>query len=244
WETQPERFPLAGSVLDQAHGLVVHSGYVGAKARTAGYRGRLWHIPHPAWPMPGVAPAGGVQGEPLIGCFGYLNMNKRIPELLRAFAAFRRERPGARLLLVGAAGERFDLQRRLERLGLTDGVTRLDYVPEERMWSLMAACDVLVNLRYPTMGETSGSVIRALSLGKPLIVSDVGWFSELPDDAVLKVPVDEYEVATLEAAFRVATEHGASLGAAARTYVEREHALGHVADLYAEALEVAAGADA
>ena len=28
------------------------------------------------------------------------------------------------------------------------------------MWSLMAACDVLVNLRYPTMGETSGSVIR------------------------------------------------------------------------------------
>ena len=68
------------------------------------------------------------------------------------------------------------------------------------MWSLMAACDVLVNLRYPTMGETSGSVIRALSLGRPLIVSDVGWFSELPDDVVLKVPVDEYEVATLEAA--------------------------------------------
>ena len=31
----------------------------------------------------------------------------------------------------------------------------------------MAACDVLVNLRYPTMGETSGSVIRALSLGAP-----------------------------------------------------------------------------
>ena len=62
------------------------------------------------------------------------------------------------------------------------------------MWSLMAACDVLVNLRYPTMGETSGSVIRALSLGKPLVVSDVGWFAELPDDVVLKVPVDEYEV--------------------------------------------------
>jgi len=64
-------------------------------------------------------------------------------------------------------------------------VQRLDYVPEERMWSLMAACDVLVNLRFPTMGETSGSAIRALSLGRPLIVSDVGWFSELPDGAVL-----------------------------------------------------------
>jgi glycosyltransferase involved in cell wall biosynthesis len=121
---------------------------------------------------------------------------------------------------------------------------RLDYVPEERMWSLMAACDVLVNLRYPTMGETSGSVIRGLSLGKALVVSDVGWFSELPDDAVLKVPVDDYEVATLTAALGVAADHGSELGSAARAYVEREHALPKVAAEYAAALEVAAGGDA
>jgi glycosyltransferase involved in cell wall biosynthesis len=171
-------------------------------------------------------------------------MNKRIPQLLEGFASFRRERPGARLLLVGGAGERFDIGRRLERLGLTEGVERMDYVPEERMWSLMAACDVLVNLRYPTMGETSGSVIRALALGQPLLVSDVGWFSELPDDAVLKVPVDDYEVATIEAALGVAAEHGATLGAAARAYVEREHALPAVADAYVRALEAAAGGDA
>jgi len=244
WETQPERFPLAGTVLDDARGLIVHSHYVARRARAAGYEGRLWRIPHPVWPQPVAEPAGDVHGEPLIGCFGFLNMNKRIPELLRAFAALRRERPGARLLLVGGAGERFDVERRLERLGLTDGVTRLDYVPEERMWSLMAACDVLVNLRYPTMGETSGSVVRALALGKPLIVSDVGWFAELPDDAVLKVPVDEHEVATLIAALGVAADHGASLGAAAQRYVEREHSLPAAADGYAAALEVAAGGDA
>jgi glycosyltransferase involved in cell wall biosynthesis len=244
WETQPERFPLSGVVLDRAQGLVVHSNYVGERARAAGYGGRLWHVPHPAWPMSEVVPAGDVSGEPLIGCFGYLNMNKRIPELLEAFAALRRERPGARLLLVGAAGERFDVQRRLERLGLTEGVERMDYVPEDRMWSLMAACDVLVNLRYPTMGETSGSVIRALSLGKALVVSDVGWFAELPDDAVLKVPVDEHEVPTIRAALGVAADHAAALGTAARAYVEREHDLGRVADAYVAALETAAGGDA
>lgn len=244
WETQPERFPLSGVVLDDARGLIVHSDYVARRARAAGYGGRITHIPHPAWPSFDVVPATDVSGDPLIGCFGFLNMNKRIPELLRAFAALRRRRPGARLLLVGGAGERFDVQRRLERLGLTEGVDRLDYVPEDRMWSLMAACDVLVNLRYPTMGETSGSVIRALSLGHPLVVSDVGWFSELPDDAVLKVPVDEHEVATLAGALELAAEHGASLGANARAYVEREHALSKVADAYVTALEAAAGGDA
>ncbi|HEX7525378.1 MAG TPA: glycosyltransferase family 4 protein [Gaiellaceae bacterium] len=244
WETQPERFPLSGVVLDQARGLIVHSHYVGERARSAGYDGRLWRIPHPVWPPVDVVPATDVSGEPLIGCFGYLNMNKRIPQVLEAFASLRRRLPGARLLLAGATGERFDVRRRLERLGLTEGVERLDYVPEERMWSLMAACDVLVNLRYPTMGETSGSVIRALSLGKPLLVSDVGWFSELPDGVALKIPVDEFEVAMLDRALEFAVEHSAALGAAARDYVEREHALPKVADAYATALEVAAGGDA
>jgi len=244
WETQPERFPLAGAVLDHAHGLVVHSQYVADRARAAGYRGRTWRIPHPSWPATEVAPAQDVSGEPLLGCFGFLTMNKRIPQLLQAFAALRRERPGARLMLVGSAGERFDVQRRLERLGLTEGVERLGYVDERRLWSLMAACDVLVNLRYPTMGETSGSVLRGLSLGKPLVVSDVGWFAELPDDVVLKVPVDEYEVDVLAAALGVAADHGAVLGAAARAHVRREHDVAQVAQRYADALEVAAGGDA
>jgi glycosyltransferase involved in cell wall biosynthesis len=177
-------------------------------------------------------------------------MNKRVPQLLQAFASLRRTRPGARLLLAGAAGERFDLSRRLERLGLggsadqSSAITRLDYVPEERMWSLMRACDVLVNLRFPTMGETSGSVIRGLSLGKALVVSDVGWFAELPDGVALKVPVDDYEVPLLEAALGLAADHRDGLGTAARAYVEREHDLGRVADAYAAALETAAGGDA
>jgi len=244
WETQPERFPLAGTVLDRAHGLIVHSRFVAERARAAGYDGRLWRVPHPAWPRPDVEPASDVGGDPLIGCFGHLNMNKRIPELLAAFASLRRSQPGARLLLAGPSGERFDLDRRLERLGLTDGVVRFPYLPESRMWSLMAACDVLVNTRFPTMGETSGSVIRALTLGKPLVVSDVGWFAELPDGVVLKVPVDELEVPMLEAAIGFAARHADELGRAAAAYVAREHSLERAADAYAAAIEVAAGGDA
>ena len=96
-------------MLDLADGLIVHSRYVEARVRAAGYDGPLWRIPHPAWPEVAVAPAD-VDGDPLVGCFGNLNMNKRIPQLLEAFALLRERRPGARLLLVGAAAERFDLE--------------------------------------------------------------------------------------------------------------------------------------
>jgi glycosyltransferase involved in cell wall biosynthesis len=244
WETQPERFPLAGSVLDRADGLIVHSRYVEERAREAGYDGALWRVPHPAWPPVDPEPAT-LSGDPLVGCFGHLNVNKRVPQLLEGFALLLRRRPGARLLLVGGAGERFDLARRLERLGLGgEAILQEDYVPEERLWSLMAACDVLVNLRSPTMGETSGSVIRGLGLGKPMLVSDVGWFAELPDGVALRVPVDEHEAATIAAALELAAEHAQELGESARVYVEREHDLGRAADAYVAALEQAAGGDA
>jgi glycosyltransferase involved in cell wall biosynthesis len=245
WEVRPEEFPLAGEVLDRATGLIVHSRYVEARVREAGYEGPLWVIPHPAWPAPAVEPAR-VEGSPLYGCFGHLNESKRIPQLLEAFARVRRERPEARLLLVGPSSPGFDLDGRIERLGLDrEGVIREDYVEEERLWSLMAACDAIVALRAPTMGETSGTAIRALSAGKPLVVSDVGWFSELPDEVALKVPVGgDAEVDALAAALeQLAADASArtAMGEAARAYAEREHDLETVAARYAAALEESAG---
>ena len=249
WESRPEEFHLAGEVLDLATGLIVHSHYVEQRARAAGYEGPVWRIPHPAWEVPASLPSvSETQGEPLLGSFGNVNASKRIPQLLEAFARLRRDRPGAHLLLVGAVSPGFDLDRRLQRLGLSgEGITREAYVEEERLWALMAACDVCVNLRSPTMGETSGSVIRQLSLGKPVVVSDVGWFAELPDSVALKIPVDSTETETLYAALELlARDDGArrAMGAAALELVRREHDLAHAADLYAAALEQAAGGEA
>jgi glycosyltransferase involved in cell wall biosynthesis len=246
WEIRPTEFPLAGEVLDRATGVIVHSRYVETRARGHGYDGPLWRIPHPAWPAPDVEPAR-IEGAPLFGCFGHLNESKRIPQLLGAFADFRAAHPTARLLLVGAEAPGFDLAGRLERLGLdSEGVIREPYVEEERLWALMSACTACVLLRAPTMGETSGSAIRTLSLGKPLVVSDVGWFAELPDDVAIKVPVGDSEVEALVAAMTRLAEPGvaARMGESARAYVGAEHDLGRVAEEYVAALEQAAGSSA
>ena len=236
WETRPEDYPLAGEILCDATGLIVHSNYVEERARATGYDGPIVRIPHPAWPIPEIA-AAKADGDPLFGCFGHLNETKRIEELVYAFARVRERHPNARLLLVGS------LAVRLARLELPEGVEHRDYVPEDELWSLMAACDAIVSLRSPTMGETSGSAIRALSLGKPLVVSDVGWFAELPDEAVIKVPVDEREEDTLAAALEALTDPNvrATMGAVAGELVEREHRLDRVAEAYAAGLEELAG---
>jgi glycosyltransferase involved in cell wall biosynthesis len=238
WETRPDEFPLVGEVLENATGLIVHSRYVETRARATGYDGPLWRIPHPAWPAPDVE-AARVNGRPLFGCFGHLNASKRIPQLVEAFELVRARHANAKLLLVGPASPGFDADR-----FDSPGVERIGYVGEARLWSLMAASDACISLRAPTMGETSGSAIRALSLGRPLIVSDVGWFSELPDDIALKVPVDDDEVPALASALELLASSEATQRAmsdAARAYVLREHDVHRVAQGYATALEEAAG---
>ena len=246
WESRPEEFPLPWFVLDHATAVIAHSHAVHDLVRAAGYSGRVSIVPHPAWPVPEVRPER-VAGGHVVGCFGVVNASKRIPELLRAFAAVRERHPDTTLLLVGPTSPGFDLDRRLQRLGLdAGGLVRESWVDERRLWCLLAGVDVCVNLRHPTMGETSGSVIRALSLGKPLVVSDVGWFSELPDDVALKVPVDENEIDVLTAALELLVTREDvrdGMGRAAAELATRGHDLGRVAELYAEALEGAAGGD-
>jgi glycosyltransferase involved in cell wall biosynthesis len=247
WETRAEQFPLTREILIHAQGLVVHSQYVEESVRGLGYTGPIWTIPHPAWPKPERLPDPALPGGrwPVIGCFGNMTTSKRIPELVQAFVRLREEFPEALLVLVGQPAQGFDLEETLDHRGLgSEHVLQLDYVDEDRLWALIAAADVSVNLRWPTMGETSGTAIRTLVLGRPLVVSDVGWFSELPDEAIKKIPVglDEVEVLADTLALLCRDEGlRAELGAAGEAWIRRNHDLGRAADAYTAALEEAAG---
>jgi glycosyltransferase involved in cell wall biosynthesis len=228
WEKRAQEFPLAHGVLDAATGLIVHSRYVESLARDAGYARPIRKVPMPAWPVPPIVPEP-IAGGPVIGCFGHVNESKRIPQLLEAFA---RLGPEARLLLVGSWSPR------LPGIELPPNVIRRDYVPEDELWRLLAACDAVVSLRWPTMGETSAAAVRALSVGKPLIVSDVGAFRELPDEVAIKVPVGDGEIDALASAMKSAAGNEA-MGRAALELARTEHDVGRTADLYLSGLRTA-----
>ena len=98
----------------------------------------------------------------------------------------------------------------------------------------------MLNLRYPTVGESSGTLLRSLGLGKAVLVSEIGSFQEFPDDVCLKVPVGPGEEDLIFEYLNLLVsrpEVCQALGARAREYVARECNWASVARRYAGFLE-------
>jgi glycosyltransferase involved in cell wall biosynthesis len=241
----PWSYPLFERAVDASLGVIVHNQVTRERVLASRPLTRIATIPHhlsldgpevsaeqarrELWIEPGTF---------AVATFGFLTASKRPGVLLRAFARLRREVPAARLLIVGEVSPHFDFDR-VFTPELRDGVTITGRTEIDRFLLHMRACDVAVNLRHPTAGETSGTVIRLLGLGKPLIVNETGSFAEIPDDCCAKVPLDDTEEDLL-VAYLLALARDEPLrlrmGENARRHMALHHSLADSARKYADFL--------
>jgi len=164
-----EGVPMLRRLLENAKGVIVHSDCVGQAVRDAGYTGPLARIWHGAWidRDPTRKPLGDfyrsklglANNNPLIGAFGFLKPYKRIAESLRAFRRLTRLNPNVRMILCGEPHPELNLDNLLRGLQLEEHVRVLGYLSPEDFHHYMEACDVILNLRYPTVGESSGTLL-------------------------------------------------------------------------------------
>ena len=236
--------PMLRSIVNRARGVIVHSRAVRDEVRAQGYSGPIAVIPHGAWiastdRMAYRARLGLDERTPLVGIFGFLKPYKRIAESLRAFRRVAKLIPNMRMILVGEAHGELPLSSLIPAMNLSAHVRHLDFVPIEDFNGYLGACDIVLNLRFPTVGESSGTLLRSLGMGKAVVVSDVGSFAEFPDDVVLKAPVDAAEEEHLFEYLNLLAsrpEIRAELGARAKAWVERECRWEVVAQRYVEFL--------
>ena len=238
-------------LLEQSQGAIVHSEYMVRRVREAGFRLPVRRIPHGVETaaldtararsqLAELARLSLDEATPVVGIFGFLKPYKRIHEALRAFARLRSDYPQAKMVLVGEEHPHYPLRPLIAELGLEEAVRILGYVPLETFTACIAASDICLNLRWPTVGETSGSFLRALALGKPTLVSEVGTFLEFPGDVAIRVPVGDGEVDWLYEYMRVLLrnpELARAVGERARGYAARECAWPKVASEYMQFLE-------
>jgi glycosyltransferase involved in cell wall biosynthesis len=193
-------WPLNGELARGARAIVVHNHDAADRMREIAPEIPVTVIPHHAGsPPPEVAGIDRAQARErldlpadafLVGHFGYLTKPKQPAAVVGGFARLAQRRADAELLMVGADNTGGGLDRLVDRMGVRGRVRPVGYVGLTRFYLFLKAVDAVVNLRYPSAGESSGTVSRALAEGRATIVNDLGSFSEIPDDATLKVEID------------------------------------------------------
>jgi hypothetical protein len=148
--------------------------------------------------------------------------------VFRALRDLREIYPTLRYLLVGSVSPNYDVRAAVARAGLEQTVTVTGYVDRAAFEEYVAAADICVNLRHPTAGETSASLLRLLGAGRPTLVTSSGSFAELPAGVAAQVDPDASEGELIVAYCRLLLDGpdlAAALGAGAQAYVAREHTL-------------------
>ena len=132
--------------------------------------------------------------------FGYMGRNRRLDAVLKALAELP-EHDAFRLEIFGEIADGRSVRKRIGQLGLGHLVQLHGYTPETELNKVLQTSHLAINLRYPTMGEASGSQLRIWYHALPSLVTGVGWYASLSGDTVAHVR-PENEVADIQSHLR------------------------------------------
>ena len=234
-------YPLSEEGVQHARGVIVHSEYAARFVQRVAPHEPVAHVPMGIPQVAVISPfdararLGLGDDTFLIAAFGEAHPHKRIAVALEAFAEFLAQHANARLMLIGAESPNYDVATMLRALGIEQFVRRIGFVPMEVYQDYIAASDVCLNLRYPSAGETSASLLRLLGAGKTTFVTRTGAYAELPDNVCVKIEPDAHEKQLLTDLLEYFfTRPGARqrIGDTARAYVQNNHTMEQAAQGY------------
>ena len=143
--------------------------------------------------------------------------------LLDAFARFIRERPAARLVLVGSGPLRERCEQQAADLGVAEKVLFLGETPYGELPAVYAAADVkVISSDYESF---CFAALEAMSAGLPVLTTDCAWVPRLvADGAGMVVPVGD--AAALAAGLKKLADNPAlrrRMGATGRQQILERH---------------------
>ncbi len=228
-------FPLNRRLVASSLGLIVHNAYSFAQLEGLREGCPVEIIPHHLSPknyeldeMDKVEcrrSLGVPEDAWVVASLGFVTESKRIPVVLAAFKKLLSVMPKSIYMIIGEDHPTGGVAPLIEEMGLGDKVRITGYTTETDFFRYLKTVDVVVNLRFPTAGETSGTLIRSLGAGKPVIVTDFGQFGEMPDDCCLKVrlgPDEERELYLQLRALAYRPTLRESLSRSASEWIRRE----------------------
>lgn len=176
----------------------------------------------------------------LVVTVGEVNANRGLGTLLGAMAGAP-ELERLHLWAVGGGAAGAAARDMAESLGLGDRFALTGRVSDGSLVDILSRADMAAALRRPVLEGASASVVTQMLAGKPVIVYDHAHYRDLPDDAVLKVPVSDGPAGVRRALAHLAADPAerSARGERARAYVEATRTGTAYADALVQAAELA-----
>lgn len=121
---------------------------------------------------------------------GYVNPNKRVSQIIEAIGTNEKLKQNIVYNIAGKldGAEYEDQIRHLIKKYRLDNIVILEgFTKKEKLEKLYTEADILINLRKPAMEGASWSLVEQMDTGKPIIVNDVGFYGEIPDECLIKI---------------------------------------------------------
>jgi len=176
----------------------------------------------------------------IVSTFGDANSNKRIESVIHGISSSDTLKRRVQYNLVGSISDSY--KNKLIDLAADLGVDLnvMGRVSSDDYARHMNATAVVCCLRYPPTESASATLVESLLSEKLTLVTDIGCYSDVPDDLVVKVSWDD-EVRGLAYGMRLALdnpEFAGVTGRNARKWAEQTYSV----DTYVDGVEAHLGA--
>lgn len=207
WESNSLKYPLNLRILDHSAGIIVHSQFAKNLLREQASYVPIEVVPIPAPYISSIdtielekekarLELGIDQRDFVISSLGYANPTKRIDKVIEAISIIKSRQliDNLKFYIVGEVAPSYPLKDIVKKYKLEKEVFFTGYVDLEGFDKYIAASDMCINLRYPTQGENSASLLKIMGHGKPVIATNIGSFSEFPDEVIYKIGFNDGEI--------------------------------------------------
>jgi glycosyltransferase involved in cell wall biosynthesis len=177
----------------------------------------------------------------VLASFGLVTPEKRIGTVLGCLKRLVDQGIDAHYLLVGGAVPHYDPRESASRLGIVHRVHLRGRVSEEDFCLFAFAADLCLNLRFPSAGETSATLLRLLAAGRAVMVTDQRQYRVFPPEVLARVdPAGEDDGLYCDVReWWRQPERRRRLEERARIHAEREHSIETMVADYLRCLEEA-----